>query len=116
MTKDILSIALANQSKLAKAIKGQELPNNHPFDVIKTGFGIEVKTIIRGGNDKITTHPDSRIRKEQEMRKTKVRGFTVAFDERSGKTEYYYKQGFGAFRLTGMTKAKSLRDLSRIFA
>jgi hypothetical protein len=76
---------------------------------------IEVKTIVRGKNNKITMHTESLARKKKEARKfgkKNTQVHTVVFDERNGK--YYYKEGVGSFRLNSM-KEVTIDDLQEIF-
>lgn len=108
--------AAASEKTIAATLGGQDLPDNEPMDVIvKIGgktHGVEVKTLIDNSNNKITCHPESRIRKEQWCRKNKAAGHTVVVDKRGATVTYYHREGFGAFRLAGMERV-SLKDLKR---
>ena len=88
----------------------------------KTEHGIEVKTLLDNGNDKITMHPSSRRRKEAWARKRGRRIHTVITDDRDtfeGGTHaqqysghrMYYRRGVGAFRLKGMTPVRDAKHL-----
>src|SRR5262245_7615240 len=62
-TKAVRKVATASQTELAGHIKGQEIADNKPFDVVYKDVGIEVKTLVNQKNDKITMHPSSLARK-----------------------------------------------------
>lgn len=64
---------------------------------------IEVKTIIKSDNNKITMRKAALARKKSEFEKLKKKGtamHTIVFDERDGKI--YYREGIGSFRLSKM--------------
>jgi SPP1 gp7 family putative phage head morphogenesis protein len=105
----------AEQLLLAKAIKGVNTDDNQPFDIIKGKNGIEVKTLMDNNNDKITVHPESRIRKEKEAKKLNLDMHTVAIDTRAGRKVYYYKAGVGAFRISSMQRV-SLSQLKEMLS
>ena len=114
-TRAVHKAALANQSKLANHIEGQEIVDNKPFDVVYKDTGIEVKTLLQQKNDKLTMHPSSLARKLREAKKAGMKKvFTVAFDMRPGKNDVYVKEGLGSFRLTTMTKVKDMNELKGI--
>lgn len=102
-TKEIQAKADKSEEKLAKALGGERTKNNAPFDImVGSKVAVEVKTIIDNKNDKITMHPESRMRKEKEAAEKKLVMFTVAVDIRGGSPKYYVKDGVGAFRLYKM--------------
>jgi len=104
-TKRKMSIALANESLVAKGIGGQGLGDNEPFDIIAGRHAVEVKTLIAGKNPKITMRADALTRK---INYAKVNGYTpmtVVVDARGSNPSYYYKDGVGSFRLSNMTQA-----------
>ena len=116
VTKEIRKVATLNEEKLATTLKNaKQLPDNEPFDVIvgsqeNPKHLIEVKTIVRGKNDKITMHKDSLARKLAEAGKhPDAKTHTVVFDERTGK--FYYNEGLGSFRLKNMKSYDSLNDV-----
>lgn len=114
-TRKVHKAALANQTRLAKHIEGQEIADNKPFDVVYKDIGIEVKTLINQTNSKLTMHPSSLARKLREAKQTKLRKvFTVAFDKRPGKNDIYVREGLGSFRLGAMIKVKDMDELKRI--
>jgi hypothetical protein len=89
-----------NEAKLAVLIGGKRTADNEPFDILFGKNMIEVKTIVRGKNDKITVHPESLRRKMEEIKAKKGIAHTVVFDERNNKV--YYNEGVGSFRLGAM--------------
>lgn len=110
--------ALKNEMKLSKALrKAKQLKDNEPFDVIVGDPDdplhlIEVKTIVRGKNNKITMHPSSLARKMEEWKKfPKAKVHTVVFDDRVGKM--YYREELGSFRLSSMQEI-SMKDLKAL--
>lgn len=109
--------------------KVAQLGDNEPFDVWVGGdvanwyrsgakkyrpkHVIEIKSIIRAKNDKITMHGESLARKKAEIRKIPgVKEHTVVFDERTGKI--YYRRGLGSFRLGSMQEV-SEQELQKLF-
>jgi len=117
-TVDIQRQAEANEARLAKVVKGKTSGDNKPFDVVvgtekNPRHLIEVKTIVRGKNNKITMHPDSLRRKKAfAARFPKAKVHTVVFDDRVGKI--YYREGVGSFRLKGMVEVPELKTFSKV--
>ncbi len=110
--------AHASEKTIATVLGGKDLPDNEPMDILVKlkgqTHGIEVKTLIDNSNDKITCHPESRVRKQEWCRDNKAIGHTVIVDKRGSTPVYYHREGFGAFRLAGMERV-NLKDLkSRI--
>jgi hypothetical protein len=92
---------------LADRTGGEPTPDHEAMDLIlKRGaktVGVEMKTLLDNKNDKITMHPDSRRRKEKWIRQNRADGYTVVVDRRRGKEgDYYYREGFGSFRISAM--------------
>jgi hypothetical protein len=108
-TKEKQRIAEMNEKKVAKAIGGQHLEDNEPFDVLVGTSGVEVKTIIAGKNNKITMHPSSRRRKLTEAKSKGLTAHTVVMKG----NKVFYKQGVGSFRLNSMIEV-SLSDLGEM--
>jgi len=123
--------AEAAEKELARKLKGKKSGDNKEVDVTvrigRVDHGIELKTMLDNGNDKITMHPESRRRKEKWGRKRGRRLHTVVIDDRDvfdggkNKDQYsghrlYYKGGVGAFRLGKMRKVKSFAELRRILS
>lgn len=117
--------AEANQQTVVRMTGGKETDDNKPTDVnVKIGnvlHGIEVKTLLHAGNDKITVHPKSRRRKEAWARRNNGVLHTVVLDDRKafgskGDSGHrlYYRRGVGAFRLHTMTKVRSTGHLKEL--
>lgn len=105
-----------NEAKLAKTLGAKQVGGQAPFDVVHMRYrmGIEVKTLVEARNDKLTIHPASLARKLKEAKQEGIKTtVVVAFDDRPGKGQIYYKIGLGSFRLTSMTKVKNLNDLKK---
>jgi len=112
--------AIKNQGRLARNIRGaREVGDNDPFDVMVGSTKnpkhlIEVKTIVRGKNNKITMHPDALGRKKAFAAKyPDAKVHTVVFDDRVGKV--YYNEGVGSFRLKGMTEVSDVKGVGKVF-
>lgn len=100
-TKEVQKIAAENQELVALKTGGRNMPDNHEFDVIRGREHIEVKTIVRAKNNKITMHPESLDRKARYLENIKdAKTHTLVIDERTGLV--YYKSGLGSFNLTAM--------------
>ena len=69
MTKEKEEIATAMEWKITALLRGEHTDDDLPPDVTLTingqFHGLDVKTNIDGKHDKVTVHPDSRIRKEE---------------------------------------------------
>jgi hypothetical protein len=100
------------EAEVARAVKGVNLSDNEPPDVVKGKNAVEVKTIVEGKNPKITMHGESLARKVKYGRVNKVTWHTVAVDARGEQPVYYYKQGVGSFRLKNMEPV-TLEELGR---
>ena len=118
-TRAVQQIAEQNEIKLAKALKHAiRLKDNEPFDVVVGGLLepkhlIEVKTIVRGKNDKITMHKESLVRKKKQAAKFKsAKVWTVVFDERNAKI--FYANRLGSMRLVNMNEMPDVSTLSEI--
>jgi SPP1 gp7 family putative phage head morphogenesis protein len=122
ITKGKIKLATANEIAIAVHVKGAiHIGGNRPFDIHignPVHAVIEVKTIIKGKNDKITMHPPS-IEKKDRMLKSLPKGttaHTVVIDERD--KQVYYKSGYGSFRLSNMKalgdKEHALKKISRM--
>lgn len=118
MTKAKEKIATANEWKIAEMVRGEHTDDNFTVDVIlKSGQrtdGLEVKSIIKGEIDKVTIHPDSRIRKEEWAKENKATVHVIAVDVRHGRFDVYYGRGAHSFRLGGMTKVRGAGHLLRL--
>jgi len=113
-TAKVQRTAEANEHKLAMALGGSAQADNSAFDVmVGEKHGIEVKTIVRGKNDKITMHPESLQRKIEFAASNKIEAHTVVFDHRNSKI--YYREGVGSFRLKYMKEINKIGDLRDYF-
>lgn len=113
-TRQIKEKAIANEILLSQVVNGKHLPDDDPFDVlVQNGrkHFIEVKTIIRAKNDKVTMHPDSLVSKKKKAKRNKAKTHTFVFDERTGKL--YYKKGLGSFRLSTMTEIATIKGINK---
>jgi len=110
-------IADRSEKVLAQAIGVPRTGNNSAFDMRNDEVGIECKTLVNGKNEKITMSKAALSRKLAEQRAEGLKGYTVVVDRRagglSGKATYYYRKGFGSFRLGSMTKV-TLPELKEI--
>jgi len=104
MTKERRAVATKHETKVATMIGGTKSDDNKPFDVNVGVHAVEVKTIIKGKNPKVTLHPESLARKEKEAKANKWKTSVVVIDARSATPVYYWKEGLGSFRLSSMTK------------
>jgi len=102
------------QADVARFIGGRQTGDNEPFDVIRGRSAIEVKTMIDQSNDKITMHPDSLERKQQDAKRFS-RVYTLVVDDRPGSGgKLYLREGLGSFRL-GAMQPISRAELARKF-
>jgi len=102
------------QADVARFIGGRQTGDNEPFDVIRGKNAIEVKTLLDQGNDKITMHPDSLARKQQDAKRFS-RVYTLVVDDRPGSGgKLYLREGLGSFRL-GAMQPISRAELARKF-
>jgi len=102
-------IAAQSERIVAKAIGGTDLDDNEPMDIVVDTpngvHGVEVKTLLRNKNDKLTMTDGSLERKAQWLRKNHATGHTVVVDKRQSPTTYYHREGFGSFRVHTMDQA-----------
>lgn len=113
-TKRVQRIGNKNELRLVSMLKnGKHIEDNEPFDALVGTFKkpkhlIEIKSIVRGKNDKITMHPESLARKIKEAKRfPRAKVHTIVFDERYG--ELLYRAGLGSFRLSAMEKVTRAR-------
>lgn len=114
-TKKKQDIAEAEAQKVADILRAKHTDDHLPLDItFKRGgrmHGVEVKTFIDNTNDKVTMHADSLARKWDWCRKNNAIGHTVVVDKRGPKTRYFYKEGFGSFKLNSLQEL-SAKELS----
>jgi hypothetical protein len=101
-----------NERELADALGGYATRGSAPVDVVvsRNGTpvcGIELKTLVTQGNDKITMKSDAMARKLEWAGETGAPLHTVVFDDRallsgSGDRLIYYRYGIGSFRIGNM--------------
>ena len=101
---------------VARAVGGHVAGSQAPVDVKFIDargriHGIEVKTLLRQSNDKITMRRDALTRKLEWARATCALLHTVAIDFRQPCAAVYYRPGVGSFRLTAM---RPLPDLTAL--
>jgi hypothetical protein len=116
-TKAKQDIADQGEAKVRKMLGGTRTGDNLAMDVLVDGprgslHGVEVKTVIDNGNNKITMHPSSRRRKEEWAQENRARIHTVVVDSRSGTV--WYREGVGAFRLHTLTKVQNAKHLRQL--
>lgn len=119
-TKEVQQLAIKNERLLAKYLKGgKQLKDNEPFDVIvgsrkNPKHLIEVKTIIRGKNNKITMHKGS-LKRKKDFAKLypDAKVHTVVFDNRIKGGKIYHADGVASFRLKNMIEFKSRQKLGK---
>jgi hypothetical protein len=114
MTKEKYNISTLSEGLVAKAIGGTQLADHEPFDVMKKGVGIEVKTLFPGmKNTKITMHKSSLARKMKEARQKKLRTYTVVVDMRQKKLDVLVRAGLGSFNLHMMKSVNTFAGLTK---
>jgi hypothetical protein len=113
-------IADRSEAVLSRAIGIPRTRDNSAFDLRNDDTGVEVKTLVNGTHGsqaKITMSKAALGRKLAEQRAAGLKGYTVVCDRRAGgltgAARYYYKEGFGSFRLHSMTPA-TLSELKEI--
>ena len=118
VTPQKVQMAKLSERQIARAVGGVPTADNSPFDIlIKGKIGVEVKTLLEAGNDKVTMHPLSLERKLVEAKRMKLDStYTVAVDLREGAPKVYYKAGLGSFRLSAMTQVAGYGALKKIMA
>lgn len=110
-SRDVQKIADDMEAKMSKQLGLARTGDNAPFDLLQGKTAVEIKTIVRAGNDKITMHPESLQRKVSFAKKNKVRPFTLAIDRRGDKPIYYAAKGLGSFRLGSMQRFDNIKAL-----
>ena len=113
-------IADEQERILSSALGLARTPDNSTFDLLPADehVAVEVKTMIKQKNDKITMAGDALARKidfisERMKTNPAFRAYTVVADKRGGPTRYYIRQGVGSFRLNTMRQA-SINQMNEI--
>lgn len=119
-----------NEPRFARVVNGKSLPNGEPADVItENGDGVELKTMVKNGNDKITMDTYSQVRKTIWQQEQGKDFHTVVSDDRQvfnaaghgehddSKRVYYYRRGVaGSARVQGMYRCQSEDELKRLMS
>jgi hypothetical protein len=121
------------EHEVAEHLGGTQLEDNEPLDVRapRAGGGehaVEVKSLLKGGKQELSVHPDALLRKVDYARATPGAVYhTVAVDERATygggafKENYsgnrlYYKRGSGRYSLSQMHPVKDAGELKALVA
>lgn len=109
-------LATRNEKLVANILDGMHTADNAPFDVIVKGrIGVEVKTVVKAKNDKITMHPTSLQRKVDAVKKLKLKSsYTVVIDARQDEPKWYVKEGLGSFRFGNLKDVGKVQNLRRM--
>lgn len=122
-----------NEPRLAKKLKGKSEPDNKAYDIAitdakgKMAHGVELKTMVSNGNDKITMKGSAQDRKIAWEKDNKATFHTVVFDDRKvynahGEGKHgsesdrviLYRRGGGSFRTGTMHKVKDYAELNKL--
>ncbi len=116
-----------NEPAAAKALGGLSFKDNEPVDiVIGSGgivqHGVELKTIVKNANAKITMKGDALAKKRTWARNNKATFHTVVLDDSKvfnangpgkhdeSKRVIYYRRGAGSFRVANMFQCKDMDE------
>lgn len=121
-----------NEPKFAKAIGGVSFPDGEAIDVAIAGasgsvaHGIELKTMVDNGNNKITMKRSAMERKAAWERKNRAPVHTVVLDDTAvfnangpgqhdeSKRRMFYRRGYGSFRVGTMHPVKNMAELKQL--
>lgn len=115
-----------NEPRVAKKLGGKSLRNNEPVDVVVGKHGIELKTMVDNGNNKITMKRSAMERKADWERRNKADFHTVVADHQKvynakgpgqhdySKEAFYYRRGYGSFRVGSMHRVTSIAELKKL--
>lgn len=122
-----------NEPWIAKKLRGLSLPDGEPVDVMvpgqdgKVAHGLEVKTMVKNGNMKLTMDKYAQVRKVDWEQRQKAKFHTVVMDDHAvfnangdgehdvSKRVYYYRRGCaGSARVATMHKCKDLAEVKRL--
>jgi hypothetical protein len=113
-----------NEPRVAKELGGISFPNSEPIDIAIAGddgvlkHGIELKTMVKNANGKITMKGDAIARKKSWERKNKAQIHTLVIDDSAvmnakgegkhdeSKRKIYYANGYGSFRIGSLHEVK----------
>lgn len=125
-----------NEPVLANGLKdanrnqnAMSLRDNEPVDAVvvrdgKIEHGVELKTMVDNGNNKITMKESALARKRQWVKDNKATFHTVVFDDQkvfnaggegihgpASARSIFYKRGAGSFRVGSMHRVKNMNEL-----
>lgn len=121
-----------NEPRVAKALGGVSFPDGEPIDIAISGndgalkHGVELKTIVKNSNGKITMKGDAIARKAKWERKNKAKIHTIVIDDSEvfnangegkhdeSKRKIYYANGYGSFRIATMHQAKDMDEVKSL--
>ncbi len=120
-----------NEPAFAKDIGGLSFKDNEPVDVVLgdggiVKHGIELKTMVDNGNNKITMKRSAMERKAQWEKDNKATFHTVVIDDSAvfnangegkhdvSKRRLFYRRGYGSFRVGSMHEVKNLAELKKL--
>jgi len=106
------------QERIVSAALGlPRTPDNREFDMLTSHVGVELKTMIKQKNDKVTMSKSALAKKTASIEAAGpgFRAYTVVADKRGGGTRYYVRAGVGSFRLGTMQQVnlQQLRSIVR---
>jgi len=113
-TREKQRIADHSEKLLSEKLGLSRTKDNDAFDLLGPKVAVEVKTLVDQKNNKITMHPESRIRKIRAARRLRAKPYTVVVDRRQRSPEFYFAKGVGSFRLSSMKKVKSIEELAEV--
>ena len=121
-----------NEPLFAQAIGGLSFKDNEPVDIVvgdasgRVRHGVELKTMVDNGNNKITMKQSAMQRKAKWERSNRATFHTVVFDDTQvynakgqgqhdvSKRRIFYRRGFGSFRVGTMHEVKSMKELKQL--
>ena len=120
-----------NEPKFAAAVGGLSFKDNEPVDVVLGAggvvkHGLELKTMVDNANGKITMKRSAMERKAQWEKDNKATFHTIVIDDQAvynaggegvhdeSKRRYFYRRGFGSFRVAGVHEVKDVAELKKI--
>jgi hypothetical protein len=118
-----------NEPRFAKVVGGESLPDSEPYDVGTARDLIELKTLVKNGNGKLTMDKYAQVRKVVKEEETGKVFHTVVSDDQQvfnslgegrhddSKRVYYYRRGVaGSARIAAMLKVESEAELKKLMA
>lgn len=121
-----------NEPRVAEALGGVSFPDGEPIDIAIAGengvvqHGVELKTIVKNSNGKITMKGDAIARKAKWERKNKAKIHTIVVDDTDvfnaggegkhdeSKRKIYYANGYGSFRIATMHQVKDMEEVKKL--